>query len=322
MKRIFTTFLLLILSLCPIPRLHAAELLDKIVAVINDDIVTQSELDQNLAPVFQDYRARYQGEAFIENMTKARAQILNQMVEDKLVLQAAKAKKIPVGEEEVNRKVGDIKKRFRGEGDFQRFLDSQGITLTKLRQKYQDMLLMQKIQGAEVRSRVVVSPLEAKRYYDEHPDQFTMPEAFQVLSITLRKSGDKDAGKTDSIRKKLEDLKKKIDSGALSFQNAAKQYSEDTHAEEGGDMGFISKGEFIPQLEEAIFKLKQEEVTDVLESEIGFHIFKLTEYRQKLTKTFEESKQQIENLVYSEKARQRFQEWVSELRKKAYISIR
>jgi len=324
MRRIFTTFLALTFTFLLMGRLEAAELLDKIVAVVNDDIVTQSELDRNLAPIFQEYKNRYQGEIFIEKMTKARAQILNQMIEDKLVLQEAKAKKVPVSEEELNRKLADFKRRFRTEKDFDLFLDSQGMTLTKLKDHYRDMIAIQKIQSAEVRSRVIVSPLEAKRYYDEHVKDFTSPESFHVLTITIRKHTQDDKTKTQAVdpQQKLESLRSSVLHGTLSFSEAAQKNSEDTHAEEGGDMGFMSKGQFIPQLEEAIFKLKPGEVTPVLETEIGYHIFQLVEVQPEHTKSFDESRDQIENIIYSEKSRKRFEDWVAQLRKNAYISIR
>ncbi len=324
MKRIFTTFSALLFTLILTARPEAAELLDKIVAVVNDDIVTQSELDRNLAPVFHEYKSRYQGEVFIEKMTKARAQILNQMIEDKLVLQEAKAKNVPVSEEEVNRKLADFQKRFRAEKDMQLFLDSQGLTLTKLRDRYRDMIIIQKIQGAEVRSRVIVSPLEAKRHYDEHVKDFTSPEAFHVLTITIRKPAENEKTKAPLVdhRGKLEELRSDIMKGTISFGDAAKQSSEDTHAEEGGDMGLLSKGQFIPQLEEAIFKLQPGEVTPVLETEIGYHIFKLIEKTPERVKSFDEARSSIEDIIYSEKSKTRFDEWMAQLRKNAYISVR
>jgi parvulin-like peptidyl-prolyl isomerase len=146
-----------------------------------------------------------------------------------------------------------------------------------------------------------------------------MPEAFHVSSITIRK---KSARESELARQKLLGLRKRIVEGGVPFDEVARQNSEDTHAAEGGDMGWISRGDFIPQLEEAIFRLKPKEVTPVLESDIGWHLFRLEEHRAKKTKTFEETKEQIEGYLYSEKSRKRFEEWVARLRKDAYISIR
>jgi len=191
--------------------------------------------------------------------------------------------------------------------------------LTAMRDRYRDMIMIQKIQYLEVRSKVAVSPVETERFYRENPEKFVMPEAFHVSSITIRK---KSARESELARQKLLGLRKRIVEGGVPFDEVARQNSEDTHAAEGGDMGWISRGDFIPQLEEAIFRLKPKEVTPVLESDIGWHLFRLEEHRAKKTKTFEETKEQIEGYLYSEKSRKRFEEWVARLRKDAYISIR
>jgi len=322
MKQIvlFLSFLLFL----PAQPLQAREMIDRIVAVINDEVITQSELDRNLAPVYQEYKQRFTGQAFMRKMNEARMRVLNQMIEDKLVLQEAKLKEIQVTGQEIDRKVDEIKRRFNTQDDFQRYLDAQGITLRKLRKRYQEMLAIQKLQNMAVRSRVTVSPLEARRYYDENGDKFITPEAYLVNSITIRKKAP-DSGfnrNDDQARKKIQGLRKRIVEGKVPFEEVAKENSEDTHAAEGGDMGFISKGEFIPHLEEAIFALKPSEISSVLESEIGYHLFLLRERRDKTEKTFEESKKMIERMLYNKKMQTRFDEWVNRLRRDAYISIR
>jgi peptidyl-prolyl cis-trans isomerase SurA len=321
MKRLFIIFILLILSAAPA---FAADVLDRIVAVVNDEVVLQSELDRNLAPVFQEYQKRYQGEAFIQEMTKARNQILNQMIEDKLVLQEAKEKKIKISEMEVNNKVNEAQKRFRSPEDFQKYLDSQGLTLTRLKERYRDMLAIQKMQAMEVRMHVIISPLDAERFYKEHAAEFTVPEAFEVRSITIRKkSADSTDGRQAALaQEKLEGLRRRISSGAISFEEAAKQNSEDTYAAEGGDMGWMSRGQFIAKLEDEIFKLQPGKMTPVLDSDIGFHIFKMEGHRPEKTKTYEEARGEIENYLYAQKTQEKFQEWVVGLKKKAYISVR
>jgi peptidyl-prolyl cis-trans isomerase SurA len=319
MKQFFTLFGLLFLCVTP---LHAAELLDKIVAVVGDEVITQSELERNLAPVFEEYKSRFQGAAFIEQMTKARASILSQMIEDKIVLQDAKKKKVRVSDEEIERKIVGIKKRFKTPEDFQRYLDSQGVTLTKLKERYRDMIAMQKLQHLEVRSKVVISPTEVQKYYEGHLDEFTSPEAFHIRAITIRKKRDLTGEGRDAklARQKLEGLHDRIAKGA-SFEEIAKQNSEDTYAAEGGDMGFMSKGQFIPQLEDEIFKLEPGAMTSVLESDIGFHIFKLEGHQMKRTKTFDEAKEYIEGMLYTKRSQERFQEWISRLKQETYIAI-
>jgi len=298
----------------------AKELLDRIVAVVNDDVITQSELDRQLAPIYQSYKQQYKGNKFFTEMGKARRKVLNQMIEDRLVLQEAKAREVRVTQQEIDRKVDEFKRRFQTDADFERFLDRQGITMTKLRGKYRDILAIQKIQQYAVKSRVVVSPLEAKRYYEEHSDEFSSPESYSIRSITLRKK-DSDEKNTD-VKEKTATVRSQILNEEISFIEAAKKYSEDTHAVEGGDMGQMSRGEFIPHLEEAIFSLEPGKITKVLESDIGYHIFLLEGIQEAQVQDFETSKEAIEGYLYQQKNAENFKEWVERLRKDAYISIR
>jgi parvulin-like peptidyl-prolyl isomerase len=318
MKKIFPFLLFfLILGLNP-SGTFAKEMLDRIVAVVNDEVVTQSELDRQLAPIYQSFKKQYKGPEFFTQMSKARVQVLNQMIEDKLVLQEARDKKVKASDAEVNQKIDEFRERFRSPNDFQEFLDGQGITLSKLKQRYSDMVLIQKMHAMAVRARIVVSPLEAKRFYEEHPEEFETPKSYFVRSITIRKKPD-DHG---ASQQKLEDLRGKIIRGETEFAEAAIQHSEDTHAEEGGDMGALAKGQFIPHLEEAIFKLKSGEMTVVLESEIGYHVFKMDAIEEAKTAGFEEVKDKIEGMLYYQKSKEKFDKWITKLREDAYISIR
>ncbi len=324
MKRSISLFIFLALLIIGPPVASGAELLDRIVAVVDDDVITQSELDRQLAPIYKAYKEQYKGAEFFTQMSKARMQVLNQMVEDKVVLAEAKRREIPVTDTEVQNKINEFKKRFRSTEDFQRFLDSQGITMTKLKSRYRDMIVIKKVQSYAVSSQVVVSPLEAKRYYEENPEKFKKPEAFWIRAITIRKKpGEKPkANRELPSKEKLTKLRNKILKGEGDFEEIARQNSEDTHAAEGGDMGPVLKDQLAPHLETAIFKLEPGKMTPVLETEIGFHVFKLERKEPEQKKSFEEAKKHIEAFLYQEKSRKRFAEWIKKLREDAYISIR
>jgi peptidyl-prolyl cis-trans isomerase SurA len=319
MKRIIFALILGLLVASP-DTASAKELLDRIVAVVNDDVITQSELDRQLAPIYQSYKEQYKGNEFFTQMTDARGKVLNQMIEDRLVLQEAEEKEVRVTDQEIQRKVDEFKRRFKTDEDFKRFLDGQGITMSKIREKYRDMLAIQKIQDFVVKSRVVVSPLEARSYYEKNSDKFSAPESFSIYSITIRKDDAKDKNK--KVQAKTVKIRKQIVSGEINFAAAAQEYSEDTHADEGGDMGVMSRGEFIPHLEDAIFSLQEGEMTEVLESDIGYHIFLLKQINPAATRSFDESEESIEGYLYQQKSAEKFEEWMGRLRKDAYVSIR
>lgn len=305
-----------------VPSLGRAEVLDKVVAVVNDDVITQSELDQLLAPVYGQYKKVYTGREFSLKMEEARQGLLNQLIEDKLVYQEAKRLGVEVSEEEINEKMDAFQARFKKE-DFDRLLQEQGLTLSKLRNRYREQIAIRKLHQHQVRSKVIVTPVEIEDYYKQHLDEFTEDEKIRVSTITIRKNEEALDAKGEDLKakEKAEEVRGKILAGG-NFEELARTYSQDTKAEAGGDLGFIGRGELIPSIDEVIFNLKIGDVSPVLTTEMGYHIFKVTERRERREKSLEEVRDMIEDFLIRKETRKRFNEWMQDLKKNAYISIR
>ena len=141
--------------------------------------------------------------------------------------------------------------------------------------------------------------------------------------LTINKNpGAIQSGTMDEVAKSktmrmMQDLK-----AGTNFSSLAKQYSEDAHAEKEGYLGFVEKGSFVGKLDEVLFSLPQDSISDVLETENGYHIFKIGIKVPPRKKTFDEVKSEIRNQLYREKAHEKFVEWMTELKKKSYISIK
>jgi len=124
----------LILPICFV----CAETVDRIVAVVNDEPITQSELDSLLMPVYEQYKAAYGGEEFAVKINEARTNLLNQLIEDRLVAQEAEHLGVEVLEEEIDAQIDEIKKKFNDDNAFRTFLLQQGITMAKMRKRYKE----------------------------------------------------------------------------------------------------------------------------------------------------------------------------------------
>ncbi|HNV87232.1 MAG TPA: peptidylprolyl isomerase, partial [Candidatus Omnitrophota bacterium] len=282
----------------------------------------QSELDQLLAPVYGQYKKVYTGREFSLKMEEARQGLLNQLIEDKLVYQEAKRLGVEVSEEEINEKMDAFQARFKKE-DFDRLLQEQGLTLSKLRNRYREQIAIRKLHQHQVRSKVIVTPVEIEDYYKQHLDEFTEDEKIRVSTITIRKNEEALDAKGEDLKakEKAEEVRGKILAGG-NFEELARTYSQDTKAEAGGDLGFIGRGELIPSIDEVIFNLKIGDVSPVLTTEMGYHIFKVTERRERREKSLEEVRDMIEDFLIRKETRKRFNEWMQDLKKNAYISIR
>lgn len=304
---------------------YPAEMLDKVAAVVNDEVITQSELDFILAPIYQQFQKQYGGQDVMVKMNQIRQKLLNEMIEDKLVYQEAKRLKVPVSEEEISEKVQQFKARFPTEDEFQALLTRQGLTITKLRERYREQISIRKLQEYEVRSKIIVTPKDIETFYRRHKKVFTQEESVKTRTITIKKSQEKDPALKQpadlAAKAKAEDILRKSFAGE-PFEALAKQFSEDTKATEGGSLGWVRRGDLVDVVDNVIFSLKPGECSAVLETDVGYHIFKAEEKRAQKIQTLDEVRDAIHDEVFRRKSRRKFKEWMSELKKAAYISIR
>jgi peptidyl-prolyl cis-trans isomerase SurA len=321
--------LLLLLMLLPLsaqakPEAENSQLLDRVVAVVNDEPITQSEMDMILRPVFEDYKKEYTSEsALIRAVNEARQKILNQLVEDRLAFQEAKNLKIEADETAIDAQMEEFKNKFKTEEALEEALKKEGLSLTDMRERLRRQWLIRRLQDIEVRSKVVVSPLEVADYFKDHPDEFSENERIKVRSITIKKNEEaRQKGLTDEAAKaKAQDLRKKILSGE-DFGELAKENSEDVHAKNEGLGDWIERGSMIPAIDEVIFKMKAGEISQIIETSMGYHLFRVEERKEGQKKTLEQARDEIFAKLYEQKARKRFEEWMEELKRNAYISIR
>ncbi len=320
----FVTFFFLLCLLAPgVLAAQDRQLLDQVVAVVNDEPITQSELDMLMRPMYEQYRKDYQGEKLMRVMTEVHNKLLNQLIEDRLVFQEAKSQGIEIDEAAIDEQIEEFKKRFKNENEMEDAMRKEGLTLSDMRERLRRQAMIRRLHDTEIRTKVVVSPMEVEDYYEKNPREFSSQGQLRVRSITIKKSGDAQVkGLTDEAAKsKIEDLRQKI-LGGEDFGRLAKQYSEDISAKQGGFSDWIERGAMIPAIDEVIFKLKAGEVSGVIETEMGYHLFRVEEIKEPYKKNLEEVRDQIYAKLFSIKAQERFREWTQELKRNAYISIR
>ncbi|HNX67964.1 MAG TPA: peptidyl-prolyl cis-trans isomerase [Candidatus Omnitrophota bacterium] len=308
-----------------LPSSHAAdrELLDRVVAVVNDEVITQAELDNFLRPVYEQYNKEYSGEELMKIVQEARQKILNQMIEDKLVYQEAVREEIVVKDEDLEKEMDQFKSKMEKPEELDLMLEKEGMTLKDLRERLRKQAMIRQLQDREIRSKVVVSPAEAEDFYKKNTDKFQVKERVRVRSLTLKK-GDESRQKgipDEAVRKKIEELYQQAEAGG-KFEEIVKRFSEDTHASQEGTGDWIEQGAMIESVDKAIFTTPVGKLTGVVETPIGYHVFRIEEKQPGKTVPFEEAKEQINNYLFQQKSNARFRDWMEEIKKAAYISIR
>jgi len=297
---------------------QAATTVNKVVAVVNDEVITQQDLDQLLAVLYAQYSQEYKGDELLQKMEDVKKDILNQVIEDKLVLSRAKELGIKVADAEIDERLDYVRKGFPTEEEFYKTLETQGITIANLKDRYTDQLMMKKLVDYEVKSKISVLPSETSNYYEKHGDQFMEKAQYRVKNILIKA---KDEAAFELARIEMDNIYNKLKAGE-DFDALAKQYSQGPNADKGGDIGYIEKGQMLETLDNAIFKLKSGEISEPVKSEIGYHLFKVEDIKYGKPTGLEEAQKDIEMTLFQDKFKVMVSEWLSNLKKKAYISIK
>jgi len=170
----------------------------------------------------------------------------------------------------------------------------------------------------EIGPKIQVTPIETIRYYKNHMEEFTVPEVVKVRSILVRIKEDRPS--EDSLF-----LAKEIYAGLKNgeaFDEMARKYSDDMHASSGGDRGYVKKGEMMKRIDEVLFDLDLGEHSEIIRTDIGFHIFLVEDKRPGQNRTFDQVKTRIEEIIFNNKIQKTLKDYIGNLRGKAFISYK
>ena len=291
----------------PCPAL-AAKVEDRIVAIVNSDLIMLSEVKREVAPERERIEKQYRGDELRHRLQMAEAMALTRMIERRLQLQEAKVRSVDVGDQEVKAAL----KQLIQQGEK---LDEKDPASMK---SVRDQLTLLKVVDREVRSGVMVADPEMKRYYQEHRDRFALPEEYTLSQIFLKPRTSEDMA---DLRPKAREIMSRLKQGE-SFEDLALQYSDDPTGSRGGRLGLVRQGELLPAIERGVANLVPGGISDVIESPIGLHIVRLDDKKPKAFRPYEEVRQEIQALVFQQKSEDMFQAWLLDLKNRAYIEIK
>lgn len=317
MKRIHSLFLTVVF-LASMAAISRAAVVDKIVVVVNTEVITQGEIDRILAPAYEQYKSMLPEDQLIKKLDEARQAVMAQLIEEKLILSEAKRQNIEVDEKDVDAKMKEAKKRFPSNELFEEALASQHLTAKDLRAKFKEQLMTKKLIDQKVGSRVYITPNEIVDYYSKHAEEFSKPEQLRLSNILIKPKENVRIEKTVEL---VTEISKRLKAGG-NFAELAKIYSEGPGAKDGGSMGYVKKGDLMPEIEKVVFAMKEGEVSDVIRTKVGFHFFRLDEKKAPESVGISEARQSIEQTIWMGKMREKSREWVEELRKHAYIAFK
>lgn len=291
--------------------------LDRIAAKVGGEIITLSSvLERSQAEIARRMRS---GDTDIPPPEKFMPQILDQMIDEKLQTQEAKKIGITVNEDQIQAALDEIKVNNNiTEEELEAMLQSENSSIERYRDTIRDQILVTRVMNYEVMNRVAVSSREIKKYYRINQKNFWTTGKVHALHILFILDDKLTSEERRVKEKKAKNVLGKIRGGA-KFKEMAKLYSEDLSGASGGDLGILEKGKMVAEFEEAVFAMKNGEVSDIVKTPYGLHIIKAIKVYPGNTIPFDEVKKKIERILKSEKGKEGYKKWIADLRQNAYV---
>jgi len=298
-----------------------AEVVDRIIAYVNDDIITLSELNERTNAFVTARRQNPFLREEEQSLEKIRRDMLDILINERLAAQEIARLKISVSDEEVDESIGRIMQENRlSQEALEAELRKDGKTIADLREQIRTNMEQQKLVNREVRSKTVITDEMIQAYYEDHIEEFETKQRWRIQDIYLPFTPTDTPEERNYLRKVAKQILERLRAGG-DFGSLAKRYSQGPGAEAGGDLGFFNKGELEPVLEAAIEVLKPGDVSPDIETTRGIHIIKLLEFDKAPARPLDEVEETIRDLLYRREVDFRYREWLSDLRERSYVRI-
>ena len=299
-----------------------AMLVDRIVAVVNEDIITLYDLNLALQPYEAKIKAlNYSPEKEREALFKLRAELLNQIIDEKLTDQAVKRNNIEVSEKEIDATIERIKAaRSLTDEDIRAGIALQGLTMEGYRKAIKEQLLRSILVNREIKSKIVITEDEIKKYYEAHREKYAGETKYHIWNIFIRSSEVVDESAKELALGKMESIITKLNQGQ-AFESLAAQKPDSSMDPEGADLGLYRLDELSPQLQKTVKDMKAGDFSPILKTDMGYQIIYVQKIIHTDAKSMADVKAEIQQTLYEDAVENRFQTWLKNLRKKSYIKI-
>ncbi len=277
---------------------------DGLVAIVNNEAITQKDLSNFINFMRIQMSAQYSKEEVEQRINQMRPDLIQRLIEDRLILQAAYKEDIIINENRIKARVQQMRKNYLTEADFQNALAAQGLNLADVELKIKEQLLMMEIIDRKIRAGIVLKPQEITDYYNAHSQGLQKPEERLVRFITI-----KDPKLARQIQETIAEYK---DLDAIS-----RSYSLEIT-----DLGWVASEQLKPEIAKAVFNLEAGKISPFLDSDRNLYIFEVKAIRPPGKAPLSDVQGEISNFLFERKMQEALAEWLEELKSEAYIEIK
>jgi peptidyl-prolyl cis-trans isomerase SurA len=319
-------FSVLALALAGSALAQRVEVIDGIAAIVNNDVVTISQVRELIGARERSLREIYSGTELENKIKEMQLSAIKDLIDRQLILQEFKKlqeKGANIPDYVIDDRVqAIIRQEFGGDrAAFVRTLQAQGFTLTRFKDIEREKIIIQAMRQSKVDNNFVISPTQIQAYYDKNKQAYATPEQVKLRMIVIREGSSGDIPDAGSKKELAEEIREKVAKGA-EFDRMAQMYSEDeTTQQVGGDWGWVERNTLNEKLTNVAFSLRPGEVSPVISVENTYYIVMVEAKRNATIKPIGDVRDEIErNLIQQERTKAQ-QRWIDTLRQKAYIKI-
>jgi len=308
-----------------IPEGANSKVVEEIIARVNNEVITQSELDKARATAEEDATQECQNRCTPEQLKTQiedrRKNALRDLIDQSLLVQRGKDMGLSV-EPEVIKRLDTIRTNNKIDSmeDLEKAVSSQGLNWEDFKDNIRKGILTQRVISQEVGSHITVTREDIEKYYNEHKKEFIRPEQVALREIVVNTEGKKDAELPD-LKKKADTALKRVQDGE-DFGEIAKRLSDGSTAKQSGFLGVYKRGELAKELEDKVFAMKKNGLTDVMDTKQGYLILQVLEHYDEGEQPLSKVENEITDHIYSERMEPKLREYLKTLREQSYVVIK
>ena len=323
LRRSIFCLVLAVVFIAPAVLARAEQVVNRVVAIVDDEVITSLDLDRSIRRVKMDLARMEATQPGRGGMppTQIRRLALERLIDNKIFAAEVKRAGLNVPDEELDHYINRVKKANNlSTEDFVASLSRQGVTLREYREDLRRDILKQRLINREVKKQVVITDADVEKYYQEHKEQYQNLDEVKIRAIFLRVDPKSSLVGENAVRQKAENILNQIKNGD-DFGKLAQQHSQGPGAERGGRLGPVKANDMLPAMRQALGELKPGQTSEVLQIPQGFVIMQLIERTGDQGLPLQSVKGQIRQKLEREVTEKRFREWMKELRAKNYVKI-
>lgn len=299
------------------PRGRAAHVVERIVARVNSEIITQTQYEREKAQLRDELAQQYSGPDLDAKVNDESKNLLRNLIDQSLMVQKAKDEDVNV-ETDLIKRLDEIRKQdnLATIEDLQKDAEQQGVNWEDFKDRIRRQLLMQEVISRDVGSRIIITREDARQYYNQHKEDFKSAGIVHLAEILVST----DKHKADEAETRVKAAEAELKGGA-KWSEVVKKYSDDPTADQAGDIGPMKTASLAPSIAAAIDKLDINQYTDPIQIRSGYLILRLLERFSPGIPTFEEVEPRVQEVLYNQRMEPKLREYLTELRNDSYIFL-